>query len=213
MRGCYTSGTVRIGYIIALLATAVAISGCMMPDREKQVAANEEKLIKDGIIALAVGDTAPQISLLNTSGDEYELGSASGQGAMMLFFIPALGTPNSTKQIKSLEKVSAELSDQGYSTAVIIPAAAADVAAFAQKSSLTITLLADPDLAAAKVYGCAGDESQYPQRTQIGIDAEGKIAFYERGFAFATAKAILELFNPEEPDVEPVAEPVSEPAT
>lgn len=177
------------------LAVLVAVTGCMMPDRAKQVAENEKRLAADGIIALEVGQVAPPFTAAATDGSELSVPAGLDGRQLLLFFFPADDTPNSTRHLNTLMKLSKDLGEAGIAVYAISGGSRAEHQAYTEKYKLTLPVLADPGLAIAQRYGCAAEGGQYAQRTLVGIDGEGQIAFFERGFPLmGKADQIIELF-------------------
>jgi len=177
------------------LALLVAVTGCMMPNRDKQVAENEKRLAADGIIALETGQVAPPFTARATDGSELSVPAGLDGRKLMLFFYPADDTPNTTRQLKSLMKFNEQLSAAGITVYAVSGGGLAKHQSYIDKYTLTVPLIADPGLQIAQRYGCAAADGEFVQRTLVGIDAEGKIAFFERGFPLTNnADPVLEWF-------------------
>lgn len=180
---------------LTALASLLLVSGCMMPDRDKQVAANEAKLAEEGYSQLEPGSAAPPVEIRAVDGTTIVSPDEPPAGPVLLFFITAPDTPNCAREVHQLERAAAELSAAGIQTAIVIPAGAERAAAYQAEHSPSLMMVADPDLAVAIPYGCAVDGVDYLQRTQIGISPDGTIAFFERGFPLNSAKQVLEAFG------------------
>jgi peroxiredoxin len=102
-------------------------------------------------------------------------------GKTLLFFYVADNTPNSTRNLQDLTKARAELEAAGYSVYGISVGTAGEHAAFAQAHGITIPLLADTGSIAAS-YGAGKPDGGLPQRTVVGIAADGSISYYLRGW-------------------------------
>jgi thioredoxin-dependent peroxiredoxin len=168
---------VRYTSIFAALALLALVSGCM-PNYEKQAASQEELLAKDGITALKPGDTAPAFSATAADGTAVEP-LALGK-PVVLFFFPVIETPNTTAELLALSRNTAKLAESGVAVYGVGPAQATELAAYAGKYELQLPLLADPQLTVARLYGCAAEGTQIPQRALVGVTPEGKVAFYIR---------------------------------
>ena len=152
----------------------------MMPNREAQTAHNEERLAAEGITKLEAGATAPAISAPSTAGS-FELSSALEDGKFVVLFVfPAVNTPNSTRELMSYSKDLAEYSSNEISFYGITGASLEELEVYRDKYGIGLEMIADPDLTIAQAYGCALEDGKYPQRTMIGINPDGTIAFYKR---------------------------------
>ena len=182
-----------------VLACAVLLGGCM-PDREKQIARNEALLREEGIIALEAGNEAPAFSARGTNGTslvipEPENGLAVNvlEHNVVLYFYPADNTPNTTRQLKDLTKFSAMLEENDMEIYGVNPGSEGEHQAYARKYSIEVPLLADVNGEIAVAYGCLAAGKQIPQRTLVGIDRNGRIAFFKRGYY--TPQQIVAFFD------------------
>lgn len=134
----------------------VLISGCMMNDPKKQVAENEAKLLKEGIEALEQGSAAPAFSLLIQDGEEVTQAELldSGGGRLLLFFIPAADTPNTTKNLVELNKHTETIANNGVALALVAPNAPEHLKKYADEFGFSMTMLSDPNGTTAEAYGC-----------------------------------------------------------
>jgi len=177
-----------------VLLVLVLAAGCMV-NRGEQVKRNEERLATEGIVPLARGDVAPPFSTQLVDGSALSLPADLAGERVLLFFYPAVFTPNSTRDLQQLGKLQVELADAGIRVYGISGGKLGEHRSFADRYDLTVPLLADPDLTIAKQYGCAPEDADFAQRTLVGIDADGKIAFFERGFPlYGKAQVILDWF-------------------
>jgi peroxiredoxin Q/BCP len=143
---------------------------------------------------LNVGDDAPDFSLLAQDGTRVSLGQFRGTSNVVLIFYPKDQTPGCTKQLCAARDDSA---DYAAYNAVVFGINGDDAAShgrFIAKHNLTMPLLVDPGLAVAKAYDAVMGIGplKIVNRTVVGIDPHGKIAFYERGIP--ETKAILSVF-------------------
>ena len=100
---------------------------------------------------LKAGDPAPDFSAPGTDGQMLSLSDFCGQ-KLVLFFYPRDDSPYCTRQACSLRDSSAEISACG---AAILGVSAQDEGShqkFAEKHRLKFPLLADTDLAIAKIF-------------------------------------------------------------
>lgn len=172
--------------IIVLGCCLLMLSGCIMPDPEAQIAANEVKLAEEGYEALSPGDEAPAFSATTQDGEEFKLSSALDDGPVVLFFYPANFTPNSTFQLKQLSRLQGELEEAGQHVSILAvnPAPAEETRRYLEEEGINIPVLHDEGLEISEDYGCASTEggTQMQERTVVGISEEGTVAFYQRRF-------------------------------
>ena len=187
--------TVRTIIILCALAALLLTSGCMMPDRNVQVAKNEAKLAEEGYTALTPGDAAPGVEVTAGDGTSLLSGAEAPGGPLLLFFVTTVDTPNSAREVHQLNRAAGELAAAGITAAVVLPVSDRQASAYKAEHCPDLPVVADGDLAVSIPFGCAKDGVDYLQRTEVGIAADGTIAFYERGFPFNSAKLILEGFG------------------
>jgi thioredoxin-dependent peroxiredoxin len=163
-----------------LAGLLLACTGCMMPNREAQTAHNETRIAAEGIVKLDAGATAPALSAPSTAG-QVELPALLADGKrVVLFIFPVIDTPNSTRELQQFGKDLAEYTGQGILVYGMTGATLDELTAYKSRYQLSVELIADPGLVLAQAYGCALPGGTYPQRTTIGINPDGKIAFYKR---------------------------------
>jgi peroxiredoxin Q/BCP len=115
---------------------------------------------------LAVGQAAPDFSLLDQSGQQISLSDFSGR-QVLVFFYPKADTPGCTAQACGLRDILGRVGD----TAIvgISPDAPGRQAKFDQKYGLGFPLLADEDHAVAMAFGVWVEKSMYG-RKYLGIE-------------------------------------------
>lgn len=132
-------------------------------------------------MTLAVGDKAPDFTLLNQDEDEVTLKDLKGKW-VVLYFYPKAMTPGCTVQAQGIRDSKRRLSANGIVTLGVSPDAPARLKKFEDKEELNFDLLADEDIALAKAYGVwqkkktFGKEYMGIVRTTFIIDPKGKIA-------------------------------------
>jgi peroxiredoxin len=187
--------TVRTIITLCALAAVLLLCGCIMPDRKEQVAKNEAKLAEEGYTALTPGDTAPAVDVTATDGTTLLTAAEAPGGPVLLFFVTAPDTPNNAKEVHQLNRAAAELTAAGVTAAVVLPASDSGASEYRAEHCPDLPVVADADLTISIPFGCAIEGVEYLQRTQVGIAADGTIAFFERGFPFNSAKLVLEGFG------------------
>jgi peroxiredoxin Q/BCP len=115
---------------------------------------------------LAIGQPAPDFSLLDQSGTKVSLSDFAGR-RLLVFFYPKADTPGCTTQACGLRDVLGRVGD----TAIvgISPDAPSRQAKFDQKYGLGFPLLADEDHAVADAFGLWVEKSMYG-RKYMGIE-------------------------------------------
>jgi thioredoxin-dependent peroxiredoxin len=116
---------------------------------------------------LALGDLAPDFTLLDADGREFSLSSLRGQ-RVIIYFYPAAMTPGCTKQACDFRDSRSDLSDAGFTVLGISPDAPAKLARFAEQEGLTFPLLSDPDREVLKAYGAFGEKMLYGKKS-VGV--------------------------------------------
>ena len=180
----YSNAVRRIPLILLLCLALPFLSGCMMPDKERQAAENELKLEQEGIARLEPGAMAPAFFAEGSDGQSYDSRSALGQGPLILLFIPSIDSPNSISNVAELAEVKARLEKKGVmATAWALSSAeASEIGAIAAREKLTAPLLVDPGNSIASQYGAALPGARFAQRTLVAIGEDGSVVFYKRGF-------------------------------
>ena len=127
---------------------------------------------------LAIGEKAPEFSLLNQEGAEIRLSDFLGK-KVILYFYPKDNTPGCTRQACAFAQ-----SYEQFKTldAVVIGISKDSVAShqkFAVKNGLPFILLSDPDCLAIEAYDVCKEKKQYGKismgvvRTTYVIDEAG----------------------------------------
>jgi peroxiredoxin Q/BCP len=146
---------------------------------------------------LAIGDSAPTFSLRASDGTDIALATFRERANVVLIFYPKDQTPGCTKQLCTARDDRAAYENAGAAVFGVNGDDAASHARFIAKFGLTMPLLTDPGLAVAKAYDAVLGLGplKIVNRTVVGIDRAGRVAFYERGMP-ATAKVLAALASP-----------------
>ena len=129
---------------------------------------------------LSPGDSAPDFSLPDDSGNEVALASLRGR-KVIVYFYPAAMTPGCTKQACDFTDSLESLRGTGYEVLGISPDAPAKLAKFRDKDALTITLLSDADKSVMTSYAAFGEKKLYGKvvegviRSTFVIDEKGRV--------------------------------------
>jgi len=130
---------------------------------------------------LEAGERAPDFTLPDQDGDEFELSDLKGE-TIVLYFYPRADTPGCTTQACGVRDRGADYKTAGARVIGVSPDTVEAVKKFADKFDLDFTLLADADHAVAEKYGTWVEKSMYGkkymgvQRATFIIGPDGKIA-------------------------------------
>ena len=130
---------------------------------------------------LKVGDAAPSFSLPDADGTLVSLSDYAGR-RVIVYFYPAAMTPGCTTQAVDFTANAADIDSAGFDVVGISPDTPAKLAAFREKETLDVTLLADEDRAVMNAYGAYGTKMLYGKEIEgvirstfvIDVDAEGQ---------------------------------------
>ena len=134
---------------------------------------------------LAVGDTAPDFTLSNDTGEQVSLSDLRGR-KVVVYFYPAAMTPGCTKQACDFSESLDSLRGAGYEVLGVSKDAPAKLAKFRERDGLTLTLLSDEDLAVHRAYGAFGTKKLYGKEVEgvirstfvVGEDGAVELAQY-----------------------------------
>jgi peroxiredoxin Q/BCP len=129
---------------------------------------------------LQPGDTAPDFTLPDDTGEDVTLSSLRGR-KVIVYFYPAAMTPGCTKQACDFTDSFDALQAQGYEVLGVSPDAPGKLARFRERDALTIRLLSDQDMQVMERWGTFGEKKMYGKavqgviRSTFVVDAEGKV--------------------------------------
>ena len=141
---------------------------------------------------MKIGEKAPEFKLKDDAGKEWSVSDHRGKTVVMLFY-PGDNTPVCTRQMCSVRDHWSEYQATGAEVVGISTDTVESHQGFAEKHSLPLRLLSDPD---GKVSAAYGMKSWLPGRSARGvvvIDKDGKIAY--------SKVQPLSLFRPADEDV------------
>ena len=116
---------------------------------------------------LAVGDLAPDFTLLTDDGSPLTLSALRGEH-VVIFFFPAAMTPGCTMQACDFRDSLGTLEAAGYRVLGISPDPVARLAEFRTVAGLTYPLASDEDRAVLTAYGAYGEKMLYG-KTVTGV--------------------------------------------
>ena len=129
---------------------------------------------------LSPGDTAPEFTLADDTGEQVALSDFLGR-KVIVYFYPAAMTPGCTKQACDFTDSLDSLKAQGYEVLGISPDKPEKLAKFRERDHLTIRLLSDPDKQVLAAYGAYGEKKLYGKtvtgviRSTVVVDEDGKV--------------------------------------
>ena len=103
--------------------------------------------------ALEIGSAAPQVSVLDHTGNTIELGAELSKGTAVVFFYPKAMTPGCTAQACSLRDAWDKLQERDIEVFGVSSDTAKVQSAFRDKHQLPFTLIADTDKVVSKAFG------------------------------------------------------------
>ncbi|MGY6553265.1 MAG: peroxiredoxin [Wenzhouxiangella sp.] len=106
-------------------------------------------------MTLPLGAAAPDFSLPDQDGEIFSLSAQHGQRLLLVFY-PGDDTPVCTRQLCDYRDGLESFADLGVRVIGVSPDGAASHRRFREKHGLPFTLLSDPDLAVASLFGCKG---------------------------------------------------------
>ncbi len=132
---------------------------------------------------LALGDSAPDFTLLDAHGRSVRLSDYRGRQPVVLIFYPGDDTPGCTAQLCAVRDDAARYAAANVAVFGINHADAPSHAAFSQKYGLTARLLVDTGKHVAQRYDALKKffRATVIRRTVVGIAVDGRIRFYQRG--------------------------------
>jgi peroxiredoxin len=153
--------------------------------------------------ALATGTRAPDFAALDSSGREVRLSDRRGS-PLLLKFYRGYWCPYCIAELEQLAGFESRFTALGVKLVAVSSDTVEELAKFRSKHDWNILLLADPDLAAHRLYNLAhrtftprrGPFRELAIPTSILIDADGRVLWYELARDFRVrpqAEAILDL--------------------
>ena len=130
---------------------------------------------------LSIGETAPDFTLDDATGEAVSLSDYRG-GNVVVYFYPAASTPGCTTEACDFRDNLNSLKAAGYTVLGVSPDPVKKIAKFTDEQSLNFPLLSDQDHSVAEAWGAWGEKNNYGKITQglirstMVVDADGKVA-------------------------------------
>lgn len=116
---------------------------------------------------LEPGDTPPDFTLLDDSGNTVSLHDFQGR-KVVLYVYPAAMTPGCTTQACDFRDSLDSLAAAGYAVLGLSPDKPEKLAKFRERDGLTFPLLSDPEKSVLEAYGAYGEKKLYG-KTVVGV--------------------------------------------
>ncbi|WP_031570971.1 thioredoxin-dependent thiol peroxidase [Rheinheimera texasensis] len=107
---------------------------------------------------LTAGQSAPEFSLLNQSGEQVTLKSLLANHRVLLYFYPKAMTPGCTVQACGLRDIKAELLAKNVVAVGVSTDPVKSLAKFVERDQLNFMLLSDPEHQLAEAFGVWGEK-------------------------------------------------------
>ena len=134
-------------------------------------------------MGLSVGDAAPEFEVKDEQGNTVRLADFKGKSSVVLMFYPADNTPGCTAQMCAARDDYDKYQAAGIAVFGVNPGSEKAHKSFSEKHGLRTPLLLDDKGKVSKAYDALMPIPLVTvvNRTVVGIDAEGKVKFYQRG--------------------------------
>jgi len=145
-------------------------------------------------IGLSIGSMAPPIVLSDINGNVVSLAELAGENGTVIYFNRSVDwCPYCQVQVMELDTFSGQFANRGYGLAVITYDSAEILQAFAERRSVSIALLSDPDSSLVSAFDIRDPAYTDPDHYAYGvpypitfvIDPDGVIThklWHEPGF-------------------------------
>ena len=139
-----------------------------------------------------VGAAAPDFALRDGDGNEWRLSQQRGRVVVLLFY-PGDETPVCTRQMCSVRDRWEDYAATGAEVVGVSTDSVESHRKFADRHSLPLRLLSDPDRRVAEMFGAKSWLPGRAARSVVVIDAEGRVRH--------NRAAPLSLFRPKDDEV------------
>jgi peroxiredoxin len=165
----------------AIAAWVAGLAGEVLRARAAKVADIERRSVgvvhgaapaRRGIVR--VGETAPEIDALTTSGDRFVLSSSSAPFTVIYFF-PMAFTPGCTREARMFRDSHAELALAGADVVGISTDDQRTQCAFAEAERVNFPMIADADTTVSRAYGVLWPLVSRTKRVTFVVDRDRKV--------------------------------------
>ncbi|HET7120356.1 MAG TPA: redoxin domain-containing protein [Solirubrobacterales bacterium] len=127
---------------------------------------------------IAVGERAPDFTLLNQDGERTALSDYRGRKVLLVFY-PGDFSPVCSDQLSIYQEVKPELTANGVELVGVSVDGFFAHKAFQEKLGIDTTLLSDfePKGAVARAYGSYVEKMGFANRTLVLVDEDGTVAW------------------------------------
>jgi len=146
---------------------------------------------------LTIGQEAPDFTLQDERGNSVRLADFRGRSAVVVIFYPADSTPGCTKQLCAARDDYERYEAAGIAVFGVNPGSEESHRRFAEKYNFRTPLLLDTGAKVARAYDVLMPIPilNLVNRTVVGVDRDGKVAFYQRGMP-STDKILAAMASP-----------------
>lgn len=127
------------------------------------------------LLALSVGDTAPDFALPDQDGHEVRLSTLTAKGPVVVFFYPKDGTPGCTKEACAFRDAYDTFVTAGCTVVGISGDGAEAHMDFRARHKLNFPLLTDAGGKTAKAWGVKKTLGLLPGRATFVVDGKGVV--------------------------------------
>ena len=121
-------------------------------------------------IGLPIGSIAPAIELSDASGNVISLDDLAGENGTVLYFNRSVDwCPYCQVQVMELDTFSSQFSNRGYGLAVITYDSPDTLQMFAERRSVSISLLSDPDSSLVSAFDIRDPVYTDPDHYAFGV--------------------------------------------
>lgn len=157
------TGRSKAIFVLFMLAGGIvqAQQGSLMADEKKVMDGDMKHMSSiipqkpEDISPLLNGEKIPMVSLMDSSGKDFDLNKAIAEKPTILIFYRGGWCPFCSKQLSGIGKIAPDLEKEGYQLIAISTDEPEGLKQTTAKEKVNYTLLSDADLNASKQFGIA----------------------------------------------------------
>ncbi len=107
------------------------------------------------VTPIAVGSESPQVTVLTTDGESFDLGAAVRDQPTVLIFYRGGWCPYCNRHLMALQEIEGDLVEMGFQIIAVSPDKPSALQPTTEKNELHYQLLSDREMKAASAYGVA----------------------------------------------------------